>query len=403
MTSLPPHARNTTASYLPGLVKMLALVLLGLSGACSQPASAQQATGTEGEPVDQNIPEALSIASTTANAIELVPASPTSVSNCFPFGTNTADVRGFMGFIYRNVPAFELVPGQTIAFDLGARNDVDTRRNIFFAAANKNPGPPQVSGVSIISQDITVNADGWTQVVYESQVPLNPRGNLVKGDYELVYTAEAPFSFPGGGLIVGFGVTPPGTYVDPGCEQVVVVTTAQDASGNFYARFCHAPDLTTGVLDGVGCGGATAVALGGMIIGPSPVDVFACDGFAPPFVVALSLNSGVNRAIPSKAQLLDGDGFPVTDLDIAAAPVVNVTFTPVTTGVAEDLTDQREPLGHADTGNIFRFDPDTQSWVYNLGTKQYGASGTYVVTMKSGDASSYIIDPTCSGQFERLK
>ena len=381
---------------------MLALVLLALSGAYSQPTSAQQATGTEGQPADQNVPEALSIASTTAHAVELVPASPTSVSNCFPFGTNTAELMGFMGFIYRNVPAFDLVAGQTIAFDLGAQNDVDIRRNIFFAVANKNPGPPQVSGSSIISQGITVNADGWTQVVSESQVPLNPRGNSVKGDYELVYTAEARFRFPGGGLIAGFGATPPGSYVDPNCEQVLVVTTAQDSSNNFYARFCQAPHLTTGILDGVGCNRLTAVALGGMIIGP-PVDVFECDGFAPPFVVPLSLSSRVNRAIPSKAQLLDGDGFPVTDLDVAAAPVLNVTFTPVTVGVAQDLTDQLEPLSHADTGNIFRFDPDTQSWVYNLGTKQYGASGTYVVTMKSGDASSYIIDPTCSGQFERLK
>jgi hypothetical protein len=403
MSSSPPHARNTTASFSPGLARMLALVLLGLSGAYSQPTAAQEATGTEGESADQNVPQALSIASTTANAVELVPASPTSVSNCFPFGTNTADVRGFMGFIYRNVPAFDLVPGQTIAFDLGARNDADIRRNIFFAVANKNPGPPQVSGLSIISQSITVNADGWTQVVHDSQVPLNPRGNIVKGDYELVYTAEAPFRFPGGGLIVGFGVTPPGTYVDTGCEQVLVVTTSQDASGSFYARFCQAPDLTTGVLDGVGGGGQTAVALGGMIIGPSPIDVLACDGFAPPFVAALSLNGRVNRAIPSKAQLLDGDGFPVTDLDLEAARVVNVFFMPVMVGATEDLTDQLEPLSNADTGNIIRYDQDTQSWVYNLGTKPYGASGTYVVTMKSGDASSYIIDPTCSGQFERLE
>src|SRR5262245_16698220 len=134
-------------------------------------------------------------------SIDLVPTSPTSVTNTIPFGNNTDF--GFTGFIYRNVPAFTLVPGQKFAFDLGALNDVDVRRNIYFAVANRNPAPPvlDIFRTSVISQG--VRALGWTQVVSDNQIPLNPRGNLVSGDYELTYTAEAPFTFPGGGLIVG--------------------------------------------------------------------------------------------------------------------------------------------------------------------------------------------------------
>lgn len=133
------------------------------------------------------------------------------------------------------------------------------------------------------------------------------------------------------------------------------------------------------------------------------VEAFACEGFDPPFDVALAIGKKVDRAIPLKAQLIDSDGFLITDLDIDAPPVVNVSFTPGSGGPTEDLTDQLAPIGSANTGNLFRFDPDTQTWVYNLGTKQYKSAGTYAVSMRSGDEASYIVDPTCSGQFQRLQ
>jgi hypothetical protein len=132
------------------------------------------------------------------------------------------------------------------------------------------------------------------------------------------------------------------------------------------------------------------------------VEAFACEGFAPPFDVALAIGNRVNRAIPVKAQLVDGDGFLITDLNIDAPPVVNVSFTPGSGGEAQDLTDELAPIGTANRDNIFRFDPGTQTWVYNLGTQQYKSPGTYVVSMRSGDESSYIIDPTCRGEFQRL-
>lgn len=213
------------------------------------------------EPVleSADIEPVLEIAESGQGSIQIIPTSSTSVANCVPFGNNIS--YEFTGFIYRDVPPFVLVPGNQIAFDTGRQNDVDIRRNIYFSAANKNPDlVPYRSNVT--SQGIM--ATGWTQVVSDNQIPLNPRGNTVKGDYELVYTAEAGFNFPGGGLIVGFGGSPPGAYADRNCEQVLVYTNGGDASGNFYARFFRKPDQSLGVLDS-GSGG-TGSSLGGIII-----------------------------------------------------------------------------------------------------------------------------------------
>jgi len=112
-------------------------------------------------------------------------------------------------------------------------------------------------------------------MVTDAQTPQNPRGNLLKDDYELVYTAEASFDFPGGGLIIGFGASPPGAYADTGCEQVLVSTISSDASGLFCSRFYGLPDQTSGLLDAINYGG-TAVELGGVVIqGASPSTVAA--------------------------------------------------------------------------------------------------------------------------------
>ena len=170
-------------------------------------------------------------------AVALVPQTPRGVGNCIPFANNTSF--GFSGFIYRDVPSFRLEPGTRFAFDLGGVNDRDVRRNISFAVGSRNPSPGNGG----------VRALGWTQVVSDAQLPLNPRGNTIVGDYELEYTSEASFDFPGGGLVVGFGASPPGAYADTGCEQVLVHTDSNDPSGYFYARFWGKSDRTLNVLD----------------------------------------------------------------------------------------------------------------------------------------------------------
>lgn len=106
-------------------------------------------------------------------------------------------------------------------------------------------------------------------MVSDAQVPLNPRGDIVANDYELTYTVERSFKFPGGGLIVGFGASPPGAYTDGGCEQVLVRVSSQDPSGLFHARFFFRPDQSLDVLDDLRFGGGgNAVAMGGIVIRP---------------------------------------------------------------------------------------------------------------------------------------
>lgn len=197
-------------------------------------------------------------------SFDVTPASPGVIGNCIPFGDN--DHFGFTGFIYRNVPAFTVKRGSKIAFDLGRENDVAVRRNIYFATANVNPAVAVIDDINVASQGIFA-ASGWTQVVSDTQGPLNPRGDTVANDYELICTVEGRFTFPGGGLVVGFGASPPGAYTDGGCEQVLVRARSQDPSGMFYARFFFRPDQSLDVLDDLRFGGGgNAVAMGGIVI-----------------------------------------------------------------------------------------------------------------------------------------
>lgn len=130
--------------------------------------------------------------------------------------------------------------------------------------------------------------------------------------------------------------------------------------------------------------------------GPS----YACGGFDAPFGAGLALKRAVNRAIPLKLQLTGGTT-PISDLNIAgASPVVTISFS-AGGAPAVDVTDELLPVGHSSDGNAFAFDPASGRWTFNLGTNAFTAPGTYTVTATAGDAS-YVIDPTCRGQFVRL-
>lgn len=147
---------------------------------------------------------------------------------------------------------------------------------------------------------------------------------------------------------------------------------------------------------------------GTLIAIPSLTPQLSCNGFLPPFDRPLALKKKAKRAIPVKIELTDADGFTVTDLDIAAPPVINVLFNAQVFGEVPLDTDDLLPLGSANDDNIFRFDPDSGlgEWVYNLGTKQFQAEGTYTVMVASGDTSEYEISApsggACTETFERL-
>ena len=238
-------------------VLILAIVSLVVS------AAGQTVVGTNGPPANQNIPHVNPRTAVTLSpgSVGIFPGSATSVSNCIPFGNNTTF--GFTGFIYRSIPAFSLPAGGTFAFDLGALNDLDVRRNIYFAVANKNPDGT-TCGSDVGSQGVAALA--WTKVASDTQIPLNPKGDTISGNYELTYTAETSFSFPGGGFIVGVGSSPPGAFADFTCDQVLVRTSCSDVSGNFYSRFFFKSDQTLGLLDDIG-GGGSGVEIGGILIG----------------------------------------------------------------------------------------------------------------------------------------
>jgi hypothetical protein len=135
---------------------------------------------------------------------------------------------------------------------------------------------------------------------------------------------------------------------------------------------------------------------------PPSAPNYSCTGFQSPFDVALSLNSKTNRAIPLKAQLFDKNGTLVTPDTLGAAPppVVNVSYQSGGSPATDD-TSLLEPLGSSSSGNQFSFDPTTNTWWFNLSTQPFTASGTYTVTLQSGDGTQYTVSPACSGQFVR--
>ena len=180
-----------------------------------------------------------------------------------PFGNNV--VNQFTGFMYRNISAFSLEVGDVIAFDLVSTNDVEVRRTIFFATANMNPAACVLDDIELTNPQGIAATSGWTQVVSETQIPENAFGDAVAGNYELRYTAESPFTFPGGGLLVGFRGSPPATFADTGSDGFIDGGRCTDAGGQLYARFFAQPDQTTGALDG----SADGIQIGGIVIFPA--------------------------------------------------------------------------------------------------------------------------------------
>jgi hypothetical protein len=164
-----------------------------------------------------------------------------TIGNCYPFGGGTdtdptSSWEPYMGFVYKNVPAFQLKTGDSLAFDLGAMNDVNIQLEIALAATSVNGGD--------------VPAQPFTTVVTNTQTPANPRGDTTVGNFELSFTAQAPFSFPGGGLIIRFVNPSPSFAPDMNCDAVLVRTTSSDPSNNFVERFFRDADGTAPYDDG---------------------------------------------------------------------------------------------------------------------------------------------------------
>jgi len=132
----------------------------------------------------------------------------------------------------------------------------------------------------------------------------------------------------------------------------------------------------------------------------SAVPSMSCTGFQPPMASGPVTARG-NRALPLKAQLFDANGAEMTDLDLAARPVLQVMFQSASGRTAVDVTNDALPAGFGTEGNEFEYNLVDLVWQYNLKTKDHTAAGTYTITMVSGDDAEYVIVPTCEAAFER--
>ena len=136
----------------------------------------------------------------------------------------------FMGLIYRNVPPFELQPGDELAFDLGKKNDFDVQLDIAMAATTENGSE--------------FEAGPFTTVVTNMELPDNPTGDDDTGNFEMSFTVENAFSFAGGGLVIRFSNGSESYREDETCteSQVGVVADSSDPSGFFVNSFYRDTD-----------------------------------------------------------------------------------------------------------------------------------------------------------------
>ena len=66
-----------------------------------------------------------------------------------------------------------------------------------------------------------------------------------------------------------------------------------------------------------------------------------------------------------------------------------------------DETSLLDPVGQSSSGKQFNFDPSVSMWWFILSTGPFSASGTYTMTLQSGDTTQYTVAPQCSGQCVR--
>ena len=154
-----------------------------------------------------------------------VAAAEPNTGNCwflYEASNPSDDWRPYAGWVYRDIPPFQLKVGDTLAFDTGVTNDHDTQVDIALARTTTN-GSDQ-------------NAQPFTTVVNNTQTPHNPRGDDAEGDYEMTFTAQAAFDFPGGGLIIRISNPGPSFLPDQTCDGQLVGNVSTDSSGRFVER-----------------------------------------------------------------------------------------------------------------------------------------------------------------------
>jgi hypothetical protein len=166
----------------------------------------------------------------TPNTITIAADTPDS-DNCWPFGTYLGGGGPWgphFAFVYKNIPAFTLKPGDAVAFDVGAPNDVDIGVAMSMAPTTANGND--------------VNAGPFTTVA-TPQSPASPRGDSIEGNYELAWSVSNSFAFTGGGLLIRFSDPAPAFAADSTCSGALVgAVNSTDPSAFFVARRFQDPD-----------------------------------------------------------------------------------------------------------------------------------------------------------------
>jgi hypothetical protein len=146
-----------------------------------------------------------------------VVASSPSVGNCRPFGGGATGWGSYLFYEYSNLPPFALVSGDILGFDLGNINDYT----------------PAFASISFAT--LTEDSTGaYTAIVGDSAA--SSRGDSVTGNFETRFVISAPYSFPGGTLVIRFqnggtAAASTGFSTDTTCDPVQVYGMSTDASG----------------------------------------------------------------------------------------------------------------------------------------------------------------------------
>jgi len=109
--------------------------------------------------------------------------------------------------------------------------------------------------------------------------------------------------------------------------------------------------------------------------------IYDFGGFLPP--VSLGKPFKMGSTIPIKFQLMDVQGAFITNALPSILPLELLSDgTPTGDVIPGDLS------GAANTDSIFRYDPDSNQYIFNLATKGLTAPATYRITVDLGDGTT---------------
>ncbi len=128
------------------------------------------------------------------------------------------------------------------------------------------------------------------------------------------------------------------------------------------------------------------------------VEIIACSGFNSP-MADYPVSIKKNRVIPLKMGLFDFNGFEIMESDLTALPAFIVMLSPSNGDPVSDVSKGAFPAGKGSDGNQFEY-TDDGIWQFNLKSRNYSASGEYMVTAVSGDETEYTFDPACVTSFQ---